>query len=94
MKQENKTSSITFRLSEEEKEKAEKKVEAAGYKTISAFVRDYVINETPREKIEISPKSFELLSALSRLSALVNSGTTRQDISKEIANISRIAMGS
>lgn len=88
-----KSSSITFRLTLEEKELAEAKVEKAGYKTISAFIRDYLINEQPKEKIAITPETFEIMSALTQLSAEVKRGTTRPLANTLIAKISNIVMG-
>jgi len=93
MKQENKNNSVTFRLTDQEKEVAQGKAEGAGYKTISAFIRDYLINETPKDKISVSPKSFELLSAISIMSSKLNSGANRQELSEEIAKITRLALG-
>lgn len=88
-----KNSSITFRLTQEEKELAQAKAEQAGYEGISAFVRDYLIKEQPKEKIAIIPEIFEIMSALTKLSAVVNKGTTRPEANDLISKISQIAMG-
>ncbi|WP_374415252.1 plasmid mobilization protein [Ectopseudomonas oleovorans] len=88
-----KSSSITFRLTAEEKALAEAKVEQAGYETISAFVRDYLINEQPKEKIAITPETFEIMSVLTQLSAEVNKGTTRPLANALISKLSQIVMG-
>lgn len=92
-KQVTKSSSITFRLTAEEKALAESKVEQAGYKTISAFVRDYLIKEQPKTKVTITPETFEIMAALTQLSALVNKGTTRPEANALISKISKIVMG-
>ncbi|WPC03452.1 hypothetical protein SBP02_11720 [Pseudomonas benzenivorans] len=88
-----KSSSVTFRLTEEEKQLAQAKVEEAGYESISAFVRDYLINAQPKEKVSISPEIFEIMSALTKLSSVVNKGTTRPEANDLISKISQIVMG-
>lgn len=93
MKKENKNLSVTFRLSKSEKDKAIEKTHHAGYKTISAFIRDYFINNEPKEKIQIPNISFELIPALARLSTLVNSKTTRKEFTDEILKMEKIILG-
>lgn len=88
-----KSSSITVRLTEEEKELAQSKAEQAGYEGISAFLRDYLINAQPKEKALITPEIFEIMSALTKLSAVVNKGTTRPKANDLISKISQIVMG-
>lgn len=88
-----KSSSITFRLTQEEKELAQAKAEQAGYEGISAFVRDYLIKKQPKEKVAITPEIFEIMSALTKLSAVVNKGTTRPEANDLISKISQIVMG-
>lgn len=90
---ENKKPSLTIRLTQEEKDLAKNKADRAGYKTLSAFFRDYVINEEPKEKISISPDTFEIMSALTQLSAEINRGTTRPLANKLISKISKNLMG-
>ena len=68
-----KSSSITFRLTQEEKELAQAKAEQAGYEGISAFVRDYLIKEQPKEKVAITPEIFEIMQKnMERMSADVD----------------------
>lgn len=93
MKKENKILSVTFRLSKTEKNKVTEKIYLAGYKTISAFIRDHLINSSPREKIQIPPKNFELMSSLATLSTLVNSKTTRKEFTDEILKMEKIILG-
>lgn len=93
MKKDNKNISVTFRLSETEKNIATEKIHLAGYKTISAFIRDNLINNSPREKIQIPSVNFELISALAKLSTLVNSKTTRKEFKDEILNMEKIILG-
>ena len=88
-----KSSSITFRLTQAEKKLAQAKAEKAGYEGISAFVRDYLINEQPKEKIKITPEIFEIISALTKLSSVINKGTTRPEANDLISKISQILMG-
>ncbi|SDU80963.1 plasmid mobilization protein [Pseudomonas sihuiensis] len=90
---ENKKTSLTIRLTQEEKYLAKAKADRAGYKTLSAFFRDYVINEDPKEKISIPPDTFEIMSALTQLSAEINRGTTRPLASELISKISKNVMG-
>ena len=89
----NKKPSLTIRLTQEEKDLAKAKADRAGYKTLSAFFRDYVINEEPKEKISISPDTFEIMSALTQLSAEINRGTTRPLANELISKISKNVMG-
>jgi hypothetical protein len=88
-----KTSSVTFRLSSEEKEKTEKKAEAAGYNTISAYVRDNVINGTPKDKVVLSPESFEGLAIASTLSGMLNNTPHSLESQPLLMRLSRILMG-
>ena len=92
-KSNNKKPSLTIRLTQEEKDLAKSKADRAGYKTLSAFFRDYVINEEPKEKISISPDTFEIMSALTQLSAEINRGTTRPLANELISKISKKVMG-
>lgn len=88
----NKTSSVTFRLSTEEKEKAEKKAEDAGYKTISAYVRDHVVNGTPKDKVVLSPESFEGLALASTLSSMLNNTSHSHEAQPLLLRLTRILM--
>jgi len=88
----NKNSSVTFRLSSEEKEKTEKKAETAGYNTISAYVRDNVINGTPKDKVVLSPESFESLAIASTLSGMLNNTSHSRESQPLLLRLTRILM--
>jgi len=88
----NKNSSVTFRLSSEEKEKTEKKAEAAGYDTISAYVRDHVINGTPKDRVVLSPESFEGLAIASTLSGMLNNTSHSRESQPLLLRLTRILM--
>ncbi len=92
-KSNNKKPSLTIRLTQEEKDLAKSKADRAGYKTLSAFFRDYVINEEPKEKISISPDTFQIMSTLTQLSAEINRGTTHPLANELISKISKNVMG-
>ena len=93
MRHTTKTSSVTFRLSIEEKAKVEKKAESAGYQTISAYVRDHVVNETPKDKVVLSPESFEGLAIASALGGILNNTPHFLESQPLLMRLSRILMG-
>lgn len=92
MSKNNKNKTITIRVTEEEYDVIQSKADKTGC-TVSTYVRDSSVKQEVREKTLVSPKSFELLSALSIMSSKLNSGSTRQELSEEIAKVTRLAMG-
>lgn len=91
--QEKKSSTLIVRVNEEERAIIDQKVKEAGYKSASAYVRDYIAREQPKAKAEINPKSLEIITGLMALSSLLNSNAPREQLNSKIGELSKLAMG-
>lgn len=90
---EKKSSTFIVRVNDEERAIIDQKVKDAGYKSVSAYVRDYIAREQPKAKAEINPKSLEIITGLMTLSSLLNSSASSDVINRKIAELSKLAMG-
>ncbi|HDZ55283.1 MAG TPA: hypothetical protein ENI17_07940 [Pseudomonas xinjiangensis] len=92
-KKQRKTGAIIIRVNDEERQVIDDKVAAAGYKSTSAYVRDYIAREKPKLKTEISPKTLEMQRELMALSSLLNSKADRSIMMSKVAALYKLAMG-
>lgn len=90
-KKDRKDKRITVRLTHGELRVLEKKIAEAGYKTVGAFIRDFVVDLKPQVKVggDVVLVARELMA----LSSLVNSSAGKSELIKKIKEIDRINVG-
>lgn len=91
-KKQRKTGSIIVRVSEDERGIIDAKIAEAGYKSASAFIRDYLAREKPKNKADIRPDSLEMQRQLMSLSNMINGGSSKHELMSKIAELYRLAI--
>ncbi|MFJ4397305.1 plasmid mobilization protein [Pseudomonas sp. NPDC089396] len=90
-KKDRKDKRITVRLTHGELRALETKIAEAGYRTVGAFIRDFVANLKPQ--VKVSGDVVLIARELMALSILVNSSAGKSDLIKKIKEIDRINTG-
>lgn len=87
-----KTGSIIVRVSEEERAIIDAKIAEAGYKSASAFIRDYLAREKPKAKADIRPDALEMQRQLMSLSSMISGNAGKHELMSKIAELYRLAI--
>lgn len=85
--------SFIVRVSKEEREKIQAKVDEAGYRSTSAFVRDFIANAEPKPKTHISMDIFAFQRELMNFASMINAQKPKDELIRQIKVISAISLG-
>lgn len=88
---ERKEGTLIVRLSKTEREIIEAKVQEAGYKAAGAFVRDYIVNCTPKAKINADV--VQIARELMNLASMINAEKPGTELLDKVKHIARINDG-
>ncbi len=88
-----KDGSFIVRVSLEERQKIQEKVDEAGYKSASAFVRDYIANSKPKQKVSISLDVMSFQKELMNLASMINAARPKDELIRQIKILSTITLG-
>lgn len=88
---ERKEGTLIIRLSKPEREIIEAKVQEAGYKAAGAFVRDYIVNCTPKAKV--GPDVVQIARELMSLASMINAEKPGSELLEKVKHIAKINVG-
>lgn len=88
---ERKEGTLIIRLSKSEREVIEAKVQEAGYKAAGAFVRDYIVNCTPKTKV--SADVVQIARELMNLASMINAEKPGSELLDKVKLIAKINAG-
>lgn len=88
---ERKEDTLIIRLSKSEREIIEAKVQEAGYKAAGAFVRDYIVNCTPKAKV--GPDVVQIARELMSLASMINAEKPGSELLEKVKHIAKINVG-
>jgi hypothetical protein len=88
---ERKEGTLIIRLSKSEREIIEAKVQVAGYKATGAFVRDYIVNCTPKTKV--SSDVVQIARELMNLASMINAEKPGSELLDKVKLIAKINVG-
>lgn len=88
---ERKEGTFIVRVSAAEREVIDAKVNEAGYKSVSAYVRDYIAREKPKAKIEASARIVQI--ELNKLALMIQKGAHKEALLAQIRRICTATMG-
>lgn len=91
-KKQRKTGTIIVRVNDEERAIIDTKIAEAGYKSASAFIRDYLAREKPKAKADIRPDALEMQRQLMALSSMISGSASKQELMSKIAELYRLAI--
>ncbi len=89
--QERKTGTFIVRVSAAEREVIDAKVDEAGYRSVSAYVRDYIAREKPKAKIEASARLLQI--ELNRLALMIQKQEPKENLLAQIRRICQATIG-
>lgn len=87
-----KTGSIIVRVNHDERAVIDDKIAKAGYKSASAFIRDYLAREKPKVKAEIRPDTFAIQRELMNLSRMIKGNASKLEVMTKVAQIYRLSI--
>ena len=70
VKKERKSGTLIVRMSEREREILDRKISESGAKSGAEYIRDYVINSNPKQKLVISPEVWKFVIAFDQVAML------------------------
>lgn len=79
------------RVSAAEREVIDAKVDQAGYRSVSAYVRDYIAREKPKAKIEASARLLQI--ELNKLALMIQKGAPKEALLAQIRRICTATLG-
>ncbi len=79
------------RVSAAEREVIDAKVDQAGYRSVSAYVRDYIAREKPKAKIEASARIVQI--ELNKLAIMIQKGAPKEALLAQIRRICQATLG-
>ena len=88
---ERKEGTLIIRLSKSEREAVEATVKEAGYKAAGAFVRDYIVNCTPKTKVNADV--VQIARELMNLASMINAEKPGTELLEKVKHIARINVG-
>jgi len=88
---ERKEGTFIVRVSAAEREVIDAKVNEAGYKSVSAYVRDYIAREKPKAKIEASARIVQI--ELNKLALMIQKGEAKEALLAQIRRICQATLG-
>lgn len=88
---ERKDGTFIVRVSAAEREAIDAKVDQAGYKSVSAYVRDYIAREKPRAKIEASARTIQI--ELNKLGLMIKKEEPKENLLAQIRRICTATLG-
>lgn len=89
----NKANRITIRLSNDDFQALSAKLDLSGYRNVSAFVRDYLINCEPKVKQEVRLDVIEVQRELMNLASMINAAKCRDELMDQVKKVSRVSLG-
>lgn len=89
--EERKDGTFIVRVSTSERAAIEAKVEESGYKSVSAYVRDYIAREKPKAKIEASARIVQI--ELNKLAVMIQKGAPKEALLAQIRSICTATLG-
>lgn len=89
----NKANRITIRLSNDDFQALSAKLDLSGYRNVSAFVRDYLINCEPKVKQEVQLDVIEVQRELMNLASMINAAKRRDELMDQVKKVSRVSLG-
>lgn len=79
------------RVSTSERAAIDAKVDEAGYKSVSAYVRDYIAREKPKTKIEASARIVQI--ELNKLAMMIQKQEPKENLLAQIRRICTATLG-
>lgn len=93
MKKRTKDGAFIVRVSETDRATIDAKVEEAGYKSRSAFVRDYIAKAKLKPKASITNDVFSIQRELMNLASMINNNESKDKLIEQIKTISNYNIG-
>ncbi|MCD1608649.1 plasmid mobilization protein [Stutzerimonas kunmingensis] len=91
IEKEKRDGTFIVRVSAAEREVIDAKVDEAGYKSVSAYVRDYIAREKPKAKIEASARIVQI--ELNRLALMIQKQEPKEALLAQIRRICTATLG-
>lgn len=86
-----KDGTFIVRISIEDRIQLNAKALEAGYKSLSAYVRDQIVRSKPRKRAEVTASFLQLQRDLMNLASMINAGKPKEDL---LAQVSRTSLNS
>jgi hypothetical protein len=86
-----KDGTFIVRISIEDRIGLNAKALEAGYKSLSAYVRDQIVRSKPRKRAEVTASFLRLQKDLMNLASMINAGKPKEDL---LAQVSRTSLNS
>ena len=84
---------ITFRLTAIELEDLKAKLDAAGFKTLGAYVRNNLCKSNPKAKVIVPLATMQIALELQRVTNMIDQGKDSELVIAELHNISNKLLG-
>lgn len=89
----NKKNRITIRLSDDDFQQLSAKLDLSGYKSVGAFIRDYLILCEPKVKQEVRLDVIEVQRELMNLASMINASRSQDELMQQVKIVSRVSLG-
>lgn len=87
-----KDGTFIVRISTEDRVLLNAKALEAGYKSLSAYVRDQIVRSKPRKRSEITASFLQLQKDLMSLAGMINAGKSKEDLLVQVVRASQNPM--
>lgn len=84
---------VTFRLTAPELESINLKLDAAGFCTLGAYVREHLCNSTPKTKVIIPVAAMQIAIELQKVANMISHGQSPDLVIDELHNINNKLLG-
>lgn len=87
-----KDGTFIVRISIEDRIKLNAKALDAGYKSLSAYVRDQIVRSKPMKRAEVTASFLQLQKDLMNLASMINAGKSKADLLAQVVITSKNSM--